>query len=219
LDPGNAQALAWLAWARGIGSNYGWGGDVRAVRKAAKSFALRAVALDPDDAVAHLVLGVVYAYADNEIEQGLAEVELALHLNPNLALGHGIALDVMILKGDLEAARTHMETASRLSPRDPMRTSWLLVYNTGAYAAGHYEEVVERADEVFRLSPDSPGIFRQRAAALAMLGRTDEARQDIDRLLELIPGNSISQVREQLPWFPDLERFLEGLRKAGLPEE
>jgi len=51
-----------------------------------------------------------------------------------------------------------------------------------------------------------------------MLGRSEEARQDIDRLLELIPGNTISQVREQLSFFPDLERFLEGLRKAGLPE-
>ncbi len=218
LDPGNAQALAWLCWARGIGSIYGWGGDIKVERKAAKSFALRAVALDPDDAVARLALGIYYAYHDNEIEQGSAEVETALRLNPNLAWGHGAALNIMILKGDMEAARTHMETASQLSPRDPMWTSWLLTYNIGVYVAGHYEEVVERADEVFRISPDNPAVFRQRAAALAMLGRSEEARQDIDRLLELIPGNTISQVREQLSFFPDLERFLEGLRKAGLPE-
>ncbi|MBT4044753.1 MAG: tetratricopeptide repeat protein, partial [Rhodospirillaceae bacterium] len=66
--------------------------------------------------------------------------------------------------------------------------------------------------------PDFAGLYRQRAAALAMLGRMDEAREDIKQVLRLDPGNSIKIMRET-PFWRDIEPFLEGLRKAGLPEE
>ena len=51
-----------------------------------------------------------------------------------------------------------------------------------------------------------------------MLGREEEARDDVKQVLRLVPGNAIKRVRE-LPFWPDIEPFLEGLRKAGLPEE
>jgi hypothetical protein len=51
-----------------------------------------------------------------------------------------------------------------------------------------------------------------------MLGRDDEARDDIKQVFRLIPDNTIKRVSE-MPFWPDIEPFLDGLRKAGLPEE
>ena len=69
-----------------------------------------------------------------------------------------------------------------------------------------------------RTNPGYVALYRQRGAALAMLGREEEARRDIEEVLRLVPGNTIKRARE-LPFWPNIEPFLKGLRKAGLPEE
>ena len=222
LDPSNAQAFGSLSSALYLGSVMGWVDDIQSARRAAKSAAQKAVALDPDDALAHASLSRSFAYYDSEadFESAIAEARLALRLNPNLAVGHGVLCGILALTGDLEAARKHLETAIRLSPRDPDIPLRLVAYNVGAFAAGEYEDVIRNAARAIRSNPDYPAPYRQRAASLAMLGRLDEARRDIDRLLALIPGITIKQVREQLlSFFPNLDRFLQGLRMAGLPEE
>ena len=126
---------------------------------------------------------------------------------------------ITALKGNLKTARTHLEVADRLSPRDPTAAEGLVGYNMAAFAAGEYEDVIDNATKSIRLNPEYPAPYRQRAAALAMVERLDDARKDIERVLELIPGNTIEEVREQASYFPNLDRFLEGLRRAGLPEE
>ena len=89
----------------------------------------------------------------------------------------------------------------------------------GAFSGGHHEEVVEKATRAIELNPDYPAAYRQRAASLAQLGRIDGARKDVERMLELMPGTTIKQAKAQLSsFFPNLDRFLDGLRKAGLPE-
>src|SRR5579864_5191203 len=59
--------------------------DDRSARfSAAEANATRALSLAPDDASAHFVLGCVYMFT-NRVAQGMAECELALLLNPNMA--------------------------------------------------------------------------------------------------------------------------------------
>jgi hypothetical protein len=50
------------------------------------------------------------------------------------------------------------------------------------------------------------------------LGRLDEARADIRALLAMRPGATISEVRRYLDFMPNLDRYLDSLRLAGLPE-
>jgi hypothetical protein len=53
------------------------------------------------------------------------------------------------------------------------------------------------------------------------LGQIAEAVAARQKLQELQPHVSIAQLRESLPYFKEadtMERYLEGLRKAGLPE-
>ncbi len=218
LDARNAQAYCWLGNAYMIGTMYGWYEDFDAAKRAANSAVRKAVALDREDAVAYAVLAGALAYLNHEVEPAIEEAEQALHLNQNLAFAYGTLSGLLSLKGDLTVAREHLNKAMRLSPRDPDSSLWMVFFNVGAFSSGMDEVVVEYASRAIRMTPDYPAPYRQRAASLALLGRMDEARQDIDRLLELMPEVTVRKTAEQLPFFPNLERFLDGLRKAGLAE-
>jgi hypothetical protein len=51
-------------------------------------------------------------------------------------------------------------------------------------------------------------------------GRNDEARNEVTEMLRVTPGVSLEVIRQRLPHKDQavLERLLDGMRKAGLPE-
>jgi hypothetical protein len=57
-------------------------------------------------------------------------------------------------------------------------------------------------------------------SSLARLDLLEEAKAAVDNYLEIIPDETISELRNLLPFKrpDDAHRFEEGLRKAGLPE-
>ncbi|MBL6952418.1 MAG: adenylate/guanylate cyclase domain-containing protein [Alphaproteobacteria bacterium] len=217
-DPRNAQAHSWLAYALFASSSYGWSDDPVSDRDEATVLAREAVSLGPDDALSHVVSGVIASDTPNGVEAARRAFEKALQINPNFAMAHGCMGGCQAILGDFAAARKHLDLAARLSPLDPGAVIWQALYNMGLYGAERYEDVVKGAGEAMRTNPDYPGFYRHRAAALAMLGRIEEARDDIKQVLRLVPGFTIERARH-LPFWPDIEPFLNGLRKAGLPEE
>jgi adenylate cyclase len=64
--------------------------------------------------------------------------------------------------------------------------------------------------------------MRTKAVCYVYLGRMEEARNWANRVLELDPGFTIARLKASgtylLPPEP-LARYVDGLRKAGLPEE
>jgi hypothetical protein len=126
---------------------------------------------------------------------------------------HGVA-------GEYAASRASGDLAVALSPRDPSKAFWLGGVGIGAYVAGEYEDCVANCRRVLADHPGYASSMRQEAAALAMLGRKEEATASLQRLLERMPGLTVEQVRHMVPvrYAEDQERWLEGLRRAGLPE-
>jgi predicted Zn-dependent protease len=86
------------------------------------------------------------------------------------------------------------------------------------YAAGRYAEAAHYATEAARLRPGFQGVQRMRCASLAQAGRVDEARSFLATLRREQPQLSIDWIRANVPYqTPELlERYLEGMRKAGL---
>ena len=89
----------------------------------------------------------------------------------------------------------------------------------GLYLSGKYEAAVEVEKRVVRLYPDYPLAYRWLAAALGQLGRTVEAKDALEKAIAIAPARG--DVRERYPGLrpEDYDHMMEGLRKAGLPEE
>ncbi len=89
------------------------------------------------------------------------------------------------------------------------------------YAAGRYVEAAQYTTEALRLRPGFQGAQRLRCASLAQAGRIDEARSLLATARRQQPELSIDWIRANVPYqTPELmERFLEGMRKAGLRED
>ena len=85
-----------------------------------------------------------------------------------------------------------------------------------------YEEAIGWADRSLHEWASNTMALRIRVASCAHLGRLPEARQWLARLLEVDPGLTIGRLKAYLTMIMSPETaavYLEGLRKAGLPEE
>ena len=125
--------------------------------------------------------------------------------------------------GRAEEAEAHVNQAFRLSPNDAVAFMWTHVRGLAKLHLGADEEAVA----LFRRSVDAsrnyPLNHFYMAAALANLGRLDEARAEVKAGLALAPDYSIarflSMAESDNPiYLKQRERILEGLRKAGVPE-
>jgi tetratricopeptide (TPR) repeat protein len=106
----------------------------------------------------------------------------------------------------------------RLSPLDPMTALCLGSIAVAHYLAGRYEQAIECTTEAARLRPGFQGSYRLRCASLAQAGRIEEARSFLATVRREQPQLSLDWIRANVPYqTPELmERFLEGMRKAGL---
>ena len=213
LDPEYAEAYRWLAMNHWMGWVH-WGGPTEENRSVALELARKAVAIDPDDAGCHWVLAYLLAY-ERSFTEADTEFARAIELDPNEADTWTALSDIAVLAGRIEEGLEHIRKAFRLNP---FPTSWYyLTLGQAQYATKEYEAAIEtlRRDETYRTSSR-----RFLAASLAQLGRLDEARAEVELFLVGNPHFTTSHWAATEP-FRDtatLEHFVEGYRKAGLPE-
>jgi adenylate cyclase len=213
LDPNNLDAML------GVGRvDYTIGGaflsDDRDARLAAAETTIaKVLSQRPNDALAHEIMGGVLNQTSRS-DQGIAELERALALDPNLATAHGdIGLAKLLVRRPQET-EAHEREALRLSPRDSF--SWLWLHFTGAakMTLGANEEAAalfRRSIEINRTAPLTHFLL---AAALANLDKLEEARSEVKAGLALDPSFSIRRFETGGGGGPPLE----GMRKAGVPE-
>ena len=188
-------------------------------RKHALEFALKAVELDPDDAGAHCTLGRS-RYLRRESAAGISELELALDLNPSLALAHYGLGAALVFSGRPHEAFTHLESAIRLSPQDPNMGSFLARMAEAKYLVGEDETAVRFALRALAQPSFQWSRYAVLIAALGQLKRKDEAQHYIAEVTRRRPNFSVAFVRTMHPFSRDMgfDRYYEGLRKAGLLE-
>ena len=98
---------------------------------------------------------------------------------------------------------------------------WHLCKGWAALLAERYQEAVRFTEEAREANPKFPDIYAVLASTSGHLGNTASARTALDQLLRRMPGLTANDERLTRPFVQmvDRERFLEGLRKAGLPEK
>ena len=223
LDPANVWALVGIAFVdTTVAVNLF--PDNRAARlAAAEAAATKAVSLAPEHSVAHLCLGFIQIWTDRPRE-GIRECQRALEMNRSLADAHGQTGVAKIFLGRAEDTEAHIQEALRLSPRDTFVNGWCTFAGTAKIHLGKDEEAVvwlRRSTETNRNHPNSHFYL---AAALAHLGRLPEAAFEVQAGLAINPNCTIARIRRNALssnpiYLARRERYLDGLRKAGLPEQ
>jgi TolB-like protein/Tfp pilus assembly protein PilF len=211
LDPNFAAAHAWQAISYHFGWMY-WGQDAHSGE--ALAAAARALSLDPQNADAHMAFGYLRAY-ESDLDEGIAELEHALALNPNHADAWALFADIQVLQGDALRAIDCARNAFRLNPHPPSQYYWMLGWTE--YAARRYEAAVVTLSHE---STRGTGSARILAAALAQLGRMDEAAKEAAAFRAMSPHFSTEAWSRTQPFRHESDRrhFTDGYLKAGLPE-
>jgi len=224
-DPRNVDALVGSAGVDALEGANSFVTDPTAAFAAAEAKLTEALSSVPDHARAHMNLGLVDIFTKRAAE-GIAECEHALELDRNLAEAHSIIGLGKIFVGRAEETEAHIAEAVRLSPRDTLAYIWLFIAGVAKNYLSSWEQAVGWFRRAIEANRNFPLAFFHLSAALAQLGRLDEARSAVKAGLALDPAFSISRARasragrsDDPTYLAQLERILEGLRLAGVPEQ
>jgi len=222
LDPGNVEALVGTALVDCLIGGSFLTDDRTARFAAAEAASTKALSVAPDFAVAHFALGLVHI-ATNRAAEGIVECEQALALDQNLADAHAGIGWAKFLLGRGAETEAHVHEALRLSPRDTGAFRWTVFVGIAKAQVDAYEEAVVWLRRSIDANRNMPYTHFNLAAALALLGRLDEARAAAQAGLTLDRALTIRRFQRQLSsdnptYLAKRERVYEGMRLAGVPE-
>ncbi|WP_454869338.1 winged helix-turn-helix domain-containing tetratricopeptide repeat protein [Pseudomonas farris] len=220
LDPEFASAYGMAAWCHFWRKLNGWMTDRTQEIAEGTRLARLAVELGRDDAVALTRGGHALAHLAGDVDGGIALLDRARLLNPNLAPAWFLGGTLRALRGETDAAIEHLTHAVRLSPVDPEIFRMQVGMALAHFVAGRFEPAAAWAEKALRNLPCLLASVALIAASHALSGRMDKAKQAMQRLHELDPSLRVSNLKDWLPIQrpEDFARFAEGLRLAGLPE-
>jgi len=223
IDPSYAPTAAMIGWCRLLQRRQGWGPVSDAQVAEGLRLARQAIEVGKDDPDALWMGGYVIAVFAAERSTANSVIQRALMLNPNSAYAWSANGWVLCFGNQPRPAVEAFERAMRLSPLDPLGYTFSGGLALAHLAAGRYEEAAEWADRSLREQPRYSIAIRMKLVSFAQLDRLDEARYWLKRLLKLQPGLTIAGWKASYgaPFFsPELLGvYVEGLRKAGMPEE
>ena len=218
IDPNYARAyarLAWThvgAWVNALDADY----HNPASLDRAYHMARKALQLDPNLPEAHAMLGQVLGRR-REHEAAIAAFERAMALNPNFTDWR--FAEVLVYGGHsaraIEIAERHMRLDPFYAPLAPL---WL---GAAHYMLKRYAHALPPLRETASRAPDSRGAHVWLVATHAQLGNIEEARAEAAEVLRIEPTWTIEGTQAHPRLFKrtaDAEHYIDGLRKAGLPE-
>ena len=182
--------------------------------------ARRAVELDNTDAYGHACLAAVYIIR-REHGRAIKEAETAISLNPSSFFGHMWCGCAKVYSGKYEEAIPLLEMALSLSPNDPSSGVSLARLAESYLCLGDHETAVEMAELSVTKPRRGIWILSTLVVSLAHAGRTEDAKKVLIDLYERVPGFTCAYLDENLPVTDPhfIKVYIDGLRKAGVPEE
>jgi TolB-like protein len=179
-----------------------------------------AVALDDQDCMNRCVVGRLLCFT-HQYDEAIAFLEHAIRINPSFAQAYFALGFTLIVSGRASEALPYLDRALELSPRDPHLSSFHTIRAVGHLALGELEAGERFARKATRHPNAHHWPFPVLASLLGLLDRTEDARRAVDALLERSPGYTLATARSEFFFCGDdrlTQRYLEGLRRAGLAE-
>lgn len=220
LDPTFARPHALAASCYLMRKSNGWVVDRAAETAETERLARLGADLGRTDAVALAWSAHALAHVVGDIKAGIALIDHALRLNPNLAVAWQRSGWIHVYAGEPGVAIEHVRTAMRLSPLDPLMHLAHSAIAYGYFFLGELDQSSTWSDRALQMRPNWPAALRVLAMSHALAGREHPAQQAMIRLRALQPTLRLSNLHEQmfLQRPEHMRKFIEAMRKAGLPE-
>jgi adenylate cyclase len=184
----------------------------------------RALATDPNDYGAHFAKAEILL-GQQRFEEAIVEAERSLTLNPSFVSAYSALSVASSFLGRPQEALDYADKAMRLSPRDPNLYAFYLNKGFALSLLDQDDQAIGWLRRAVAAAPQWPLPQVLLAAALSLTGHESEARDVLNRYLSLTwtRARTIAQFKEQMPsdnplFLAFAARFVEGLRKAGMPD-
>jgi DNA-binding SARP family transcriptional activator len=215
LDPTFARAYAGLSFTHFQKAFQGWTKRGPAVDRAFEA-ATQSLMADDRDPAAHWAMGRAL-WLRGQDDQSVVELERAIDLSPNFALGHYMLAFVNSQTGDAKAAISSSDYSRRLSPFDPLLFGMLGARAMALVRLGRFEEAAGWAVKAASRPNAHPHILAIAAYSLALAGSLDQARAWAATLHRVHPGYGIADFLAAFRFdAPGAALFRKGAKRIGM---
>ncbi|WP_214470404.1 BTAD domain-containing putative transcriptional regulator [Mesorhizobium sp. dw_380] len=215
LDPTFARAYAGLSFTHWQAAFQRWSDRDRESALAFES-AGHSLLVDDHNPAAHWAMGRAL-WLRGEQDGSLCELQRAVDLSPNFALGHYALSFVHSQSGDPQAAISSSDHSRHLSPFDPLLFGMLGARAMSHVRLGQFEEAAEWALKAAARPNAHTIILAIAAHCLALAGRLDEARGFAAAIRKTLPDYRADDFIGTFRFEPDAEAlFRQGARRIGL---
>jgi tetratricopeptide (TPR) repeat protein len=211
LDPTFARPYAGLSFTHFQNAFLGWGERAHEVEQAYR-IAAQGLLADDRDPAAHWAMGRAL-WLRGQLEPSLAELESAVALSPNYALGHYTLAFVQAQSGDPRAAIRASDHSRDLSPFDPLLFAMLATRALALMRLGRHDEAADWAVRASARPNAHVHILGIAAHCLALADRVDEARQVSASIQRVQPGYGLDDFLASFRFSDDAQAQLR--RAAG----
>ena len=215
IDPNEPDALAGDAYTYFLAYSRGWTTAGTDYEAKILSQANRAIALAPDNVWAYNVKSL-YLTVSQRANEGLSAADAGLAINPDDPPLYRARGSAELALGRYEQAISDVQQAIRLSPRDPRIGLWLVTLGDAELGLGHLDAAIDEYHKAIDAGWRAYQPYGALAAAYALDGKMEEAASALAEARRLNPQLTLKWLQTHSLSIPPL---LEGLRKAGLPEE
>ena len=175
----------------------------------------RSSTLDRDNMQAYLAKSF-YLLVSRRPNDALRAADAGLAIDPNSApLLATRSISETYLR-QFEQAKSDVQQAMRLSPRDPALSQWHNFMADAEIGLGHFDSAIDESSKAIDGGYRVFYSYLNLAVAHAFKGEMDAAKAALTEARRLNPKLSIKWLTERKPV---LQPAFDGLRKAGLPEE
>ncbi len=215
LDPTFARAYAGLSFTHFQSAFQGWAKREPAIDRAFDA-ATQSLMADDRDPAAHWAMGRAL-WLRGQDDQSVGELEQAIDLSPNFALGHYTLAFVNSQTGDANAAIAASDHSRRLSPFDPLLFGMLGARAMALVRLGRFEEAAGWAVKAASRPNAHPHILAIAAFSLALAGSLDQARAWAATLRRAHPGYGIKDFLAAFRFDPNgAALFRRGAKRVGM---
>jgi DNA-binding SARP family transcriptional activator/Tfp pilus assembly protein PilF len=215
LDPTFARAYAGLSFTHFQNAFQGWAKREPETDRAFEA-AGRSLMVDERDPAAHWAMGRALWLRGGHA-QSVVELERAIDLSPNFALGHYTLAFVHSQAGDPRAAISSSDYSRQLSPFDPLLFGMLASRAMALVRLGQFEEAADWSVKAAARPNAHPHILAIAAYSLALAGSLDQARAHVAAIRKVLPRYSITDFFDAFRFDAQgAASFREGAKRVGM---